>query len=95
MCVQERAREELSRKYSSKHLKGDAILTALYSISDNNSFLLFNRDPIDRVIDYLQVRGEGFGDAGLLIDLLKFVRNVCDGIQRRSRIRMMLCDPDT
>ena len=25
----------------------EVLLTALYSISDNNSFLLFNRDPID------------------------------------------------
>jgi hypothetical protein len=30
------------------------ILRCLYSISDNNSFLLFNRDPIDRMIGYLR-----------------------------------------
>jgi hypothetical protein len=30
------------------------ILRCLYSISDNNSFLLFNRDPIDCMIDYLR-----------------------------------------
>jgi hypothetical protein len=29
------------------------ILRCLYSISDNNSFLLFNRDPVDRMIEYL------------------------------------------
>ena len=34
----------------------DVLLTALYSISDNNSFLLFNRDPITRMIQYLKVR---------------------------------------
>ena len=67
--VQERAREELSRKYSSKLLKEDAILTALYSISDNNSFLLFNRDPIDRVIDYLQASNKGLSDSLLLMNL--------------------------
>ena len=33
----------------------EVLLTALYSISDNNSFLLFNRDPIDRMIQYLKV----------------------------------------
>ena len=33
----------------------DVLLTALYSISDNNSFLLFNRDPITRMIQYLKV----------------------------------------
>ena len=26
----------------------------MYSISDNNSFLLFNRDPIDRMIAYMK-----------------------------------------
>ena len=35
----------------------DVLLTALYSISDNNSFLLFNRDPINRMIQYLKVFG--------------------------------------
>lgn len=29
------------------------ILRCLYSISDNNSFLLFNRDPVDCMIEYL------------------------------------------
>lgn len=28
------------------------ILWCLYSISDNNSYLLFNRDPIDRMMKY-------------------------------------------
>ena len=30
------------------------ILRCLYSISDNNAFLLFNRDPVDRMIEYLR-----------------------------------------
>lgn len=30
------------------------ILRCIYSISDNNSFLLFNRDPVDRMIGYLR-----------------------------------------
>ena len=63
LFAQERAREQLSRKYSSKQLSVESILTALYSISDNNSFLLFNRDPIVRVIDYLQV-SDGVGMGG-------------------------------
>ncbi len=29
------------------------ILRCLYSLSDNNSYLLFNRDPVDRMIEYL------------------------------------------
>lgn len=32
----------------------EEILLCLYSISDNNSFLLYNRDPIDRMISYLK-----------------------------------------
>lgn len=30
------------------------ILRCIYSISDNNSYLLFNRDPVDRMIGYLR-----------------------------------------
>ncbi len=30
------------------------VLHCIYSISDNNSYLLFNRDPIDRAIQYLR-----------------------------------------
>ncbi|EFN59891.1 hypothetical protein CHLNCDRAFT_33435 [Chlorella variabilis] len=52
--VKERAREQLSRKYRSRGLSEEEILHCLYSISDNNSYLLFNRDPIDRMIAYLQ-----------------------------------------
>lgn len=29
-------------------------MRCIYSISDNNSYLLFNRDPVDRVISYLR-----------------------------------------
>jgi hypothetical protein len=46
--VKERAREFLARKYRSRALSEEDILHCLYSISDNNSYLLFNRDPIDR-----------------------------------------------
>eukprot|EP00775_Hariotina_reticulata_P012285 gene12285-12421_t len=50
----ERARETLARKYRHATLTEDEILWAIYSISDNNSYLLFNRDPIDRMISYFQ-----------------------------------------
>ena len=42
------------QRYSSNRLPEDYLLQCLYSISDNNSFLLFNRDPVDRMIAYLQ-----------------------------------------
>lgn len=32
----------------------EAILRCLYSIADNNSYLLFNRDPVDRMVAYLR-----------------------------------------
>ena len=50
----EKAREALVQRYSSKRLPEEQLLQCLYSISDNNSFLLFNRDPVDRMIAYLQ-----------------------------------------
>lgn len=50
----EKAREALVQRYSNSHLPEESLLQCLYSISDNNSFLLFNRDPVDRMIAYLQ-----------------------------------------
>jgi hypothetical protein len=35
-------------------LTEDQILWCLYSVSDNNAFLLFNRDPIDRMLSYFK-----------------------------------------
>ncbi|KXZ52275.1 hypothetical protein GPECTOR_10g906 [Gonium pectorale] len=50
--IKEKAREALSRRYRSGALSEEDILQCIYSISDNNSYLLFNRDPIDRFIHY-------------------------------------------
>lgn len=50
--VKERARELLAKRYSSSRLSDEDILQCIYSISDNNSYLLFNRDPIDRMIHF-------------------------------------------
>eukprot|EP00798_Chlamydomonas_sp_ICE-L_P010312 gene10312-8243_t len=52
--VKEKAREQLAKRYRSSNLSEEEILTCLYSFSDNNSFLLFNRDPIDRMISYFK-----------------------------------------
>ena len=46
--AKERARAQLAKRYRSHHLSEEDILLCIYSISDNNSYLLFNRDPIDR-----------------------------------------------
>ncbi len=41
--VKERAREVLAKRHSSSRLSDEDILQCIYSISDNNSYLLFNR----------------------------------------------------
>lgn len=41
------------------------ILRCLYSLSDNNSYLLFNRDPVDRMIEYLHAYFRpGYAESG-------------------------------
>ncbi len=44
----ERAREHLAKKYANERISADELLTCLYSIGDNNTYLRYNRDPIDR-----------------------------------------------
>lgn len=47
----------------------------LYSISDNNAYLRFNRDPVDKMIGYLKqyfdpkVPEKGFSLAGRAVTL--------------------------
>ncbi|CAG9466202.1 unnamed protein product [Pedinophyceae sp. YPF-701] len=49
----EAARSALARKYKTARLTEDEILWCIYSISDNNSYLFFNRDPVDKMITML------------------------------------------
>jgi len=51
--AKEKAREHLARKYQTAALSSEDILLTLYSIGDNNAYLRFNRDPVDRVLGYL------------------------------------------
>ena len=51
--AKEKARDVLARKYANADLTKDEILSVLYSISDNNAYLRFNRDPVDRMLHYL------------------------------------------
>ena len=47
--LKERAREYLAKKYAREGgASAEDLLTCLYSIGDNASYLRFNRDPIDR-----------------------------------------------
>ncbi|KAI8369389.1 uncharacterized protein BYT42DRAFT_584225 [Radiomyces spectabilis] len=50
----EKAIEQLSRKYQSKHLSADEIRHCLYSIGDNNAYLRANRDPCEKMLRYLE-----------------------------------------
>ncbi|KAJ3127366.1 hypothetical protein HK098_006450 [Nowakowskiella sp. JEL0407] len=50
----ERAIEQLARKYSSQELTADEIKQCLYSIGDNHAFLRTNRDPCDKMIEWLK-----------------------------------------
>jgi hypothetical protein len=52
--IKEAAIEHIARKYASKLISDDEIKTCLYSLGDNNSYLTFNRDPVDRMIDLLK-----------------------------------------
>ena len=62
----EKARDAIASRYASGQLSKDDILHCLYSISDNNAFLRFNRDPVDKMIAMLneffdpQVQEKGF-----------------------------------
>jgi len=62
----EKARDVIASRYASAQLSKDDILHCLYSISDNNAFLRFNRDPVDKMIAMLnkffdpQVQEKGF-----------------------------------
>lgn len=46
--AKERARDILAQRYASSQLSQEQILHCLYSVGDNNNYLRFNRDPIDR-----------------------------------------------
>jgi len=49
----ERAQELLARKFESSKISADEIKHCLYSIGDNNSFLLDNRDPVVKMIEMM------------------------------------------
>jgi len=51
--VKEAAVKRLIQKYSN-NMSEEEIEWCLYSIGDNSSFLVFNRDPVDHMIQYLQ-----------------------------------------
>jgi len=51
--LKESAVKRIVRKFSNDDLGEEEIEWCLYSIGDNSSFLVFNRDPVDQMISYL------------------------------------------
>jgi Protein of unknown function (DUF2009) len=54
LARKEAARKALARAYQSNDCSADDVLNAIYSFSDNNTYLLFNRDPVERMLQYLR-----------------------------------------
>lgn len=54
LARKEAARKQLARAHATAACSPDDILSAVYSLSDYNTYLLFNRDPVDRMIAYLR-----------------------------------------
>ncbi|KAI8840915.1 hypothetical protein BC829DRAFT_446831 [Chytridium lagenaria] len=52
--MKERAIETLAKKYAKADLTPDEIRLCLYSIGDNHAYLRTNRDPCDKMIEYLK-----------------------------------------
>jgi len=52
--AKERAVKRLIKQFSNDQLSEEAIEWCLYSLADNSSFLLFNRDPVETMITYLK-----------------------------------------
>jgi len=51
-----KARESLLAKYTSDSLSKDEILLCLDSISDANSYIIANRHPVDKMINFLKTK---------------------------------------
>lgn len=44
----ERARSELARRYRTMKVSEEELLSCIYSISDENTYLRFNKEPVDK-----------------------------------------------
>lgn len=51
--LKERTRDALAKKYSNANCSSEDLLRCMYSLGDNNSYLRFNRDPVDKMLAYL------------------------------------------
>jgi len=52
--AKERAVKRLIKQFTNDDLSEEAVEWCLYSLGDNSSFLLFNRDPVEHMISYLK-----------------------------------------
>lgn len=54
LAKKEQARKQLARTHATTSCPPDGILNAVYALSDYNTYLLFNRDPVERMLAYLR-----------------------------------------
>lgn len=54
LARKEAARKQLARTHATAACPPEDILSAVYSLSDYNTYLLFNRDPVERMVEYLR-----------------------------------------
>ena len=54
--TKERTRDALAKKYATSTCSSEDLLQCMYAMGDNNTYLAFNRDPIDQMICHLTTR---------------------------------------
>lgn len=55
LARKESARKALARTHATNQCPPDDLLAAVYSLADHHTYLLYNRDPVERMIEYLQM----------------------------------------
>lgn len=53
LARKESARKALARAHATNQCPPDDLLSAVYSLADHHTYLLYNRDPVERMIEYL------------------------------------------
>lgn len=55
LARKESARKALARAHATNQCPPDDLLAAVYSLADHHTYLLYNRDPVERMIEYLEM----------------------------------------
>ena len=62
----EKARETLCKRYASRQLSSEEVHLCIVSLADNNTFLAFNRDPVDSMLRCGSMHRSSCEELGLL-----------------------------